>query len=37
VVSGNPPAGPTPEELDVARFQGRRIAKVADALRALKG
>jgi NAD(P)H dehydrogenase (quinone) len=37
VVSGNPPAGPTPEELDVARFQGRRIAKVADALRALNG
>ena len=37
VVSGNPPAGPTPEELEVARFQGRRIAKVADALRALNG
>jgi len=37
VVSGNPPSGPTPEELDVARFQGRRIAKVADALRTLNG
>jgi NAD(P)H dehydrogenase (quinone) len=37
VVSGNPPSGPTPEELDVARFQGRRIAKVAGALRALNG
>src|SRR6201992_1936937 len=37
VVSGNPPAGPTPEELDVARFQGRRLAKVADALRTLNG
>jgi NAD(P)H dehydrogenase (quinone) len=33
VVSGNPPSGPTPEELDVARYQGRRVAKVADALR----
>ena len=32
VVSGNPPAGPSPEELEVARFQGRRIAKVATAL-----
>jgi NAD(P)H dehydrogenase (quinone) len=37
VISGNPPSGPTPDELDVARFQGRRIAKVADALRALNG
>ncbi len=37
VVSGNPPAGPSPEELDVARFQGRRIAKVATALRSLAG
>ena len=37
VVSGNPASGPTPEELDVARFQGRRIAKVAGALRALNG
>ena len=37
VVSGNPPAGPTQEELEVARFQGRRIAKVADALRTLNG
>ena len=37
VVSGNPPSGPTPEELDVARYQGRRVAKVADALRARGG
>lgn len=37
VVSGNPASGPTPEELDVARFQGRRIAKVASVLRALNG
>jgi len=37
VVSGNPPSGPTPEELDVARFQGRRIAKVASVLRTLNG
>jgi NAD(P)H dehydrogenase (quinone) len=37
VVSGNPPSGPTPEELDVARFQGRRIAKVAAVLRTLNG
>jgi NAD(P)H dehydrogenase (quinone) len=32
VVSGNPPAGPTPEELDVARFQGRRVAGLANRL-----
>jgi NAD(P)H dehydrogenase (quinone) len=32
VVSGNPPAGPTPEELDVARFQGRRVAQIAKKL-----
>jgi len=32
VVSGNPPAGPTPEELDVARFQGRRVVQVARKL-----
>ena len=33
VVSGNPPSGPTADELEVARFQGRRVAKVAEALR----
>jgi NAD(P)H dehydrogenase (quinone) len=32
VVSGNPPAGPTPEELDVARHQGRRVAQIARKL-----
>ena len=32
VVSGNPPAGPTPEELDVARFQGRRVTQIAKKL-----
>jgi NAD(P)H dehydrogenase (quinone) len=32
VVSGNPPAGPTPEELEVARFQGRRVAQIARKL-----
>jgi NAD(P)H dehydrogenase (quinone) len=32
VVSGNPPAGPTPEELDVARFQGKRVAQIARKL-----
>lgn len=31
-VSGNPPSGPTPEELDVARFQGRRVTQVAKKL-----
>jgi NAD(P)H dehydrogenase (quinone) len=34
VVSGNPPSGPTADELEVARHQGRRVAKVAEALRA---
>jgi NAD(P)H dehydrogenase (quinone) len=34
VVSGNPPAGPSADELDVARHQGRRVAMVAEALRA---
>ena len=34
VVSGNPPSGPTEDELEVARHQGRRVAKVAEALRA---
>jgi NAD(P)H dehydrogenase (quinone) len=32
VVSGNPPAGPTAEELDVARFQGRRVTQIAKKL-----
>lgn len=32
VVSGNPPSGPTAEELDVARFQGRRVVEVAAKL-----
>ncbi len=32
VVSGNPPAGPTPEELDVARYQGRRVTQVVKKL-----
>ena len=32
VVSGNPPSGPTPEELDVARHQGRRVAQIAKKL-----
>ena len=32
VVSGNPPAGPTPEELDVARYQGRRVTQIAKKL-----
>jgi NAD(P)H dehydrogenase (quinone) len=29
VVSGNPPAGPSAEELDVARYQGRRVTQIA--------
>lgn len=32
VVSGNPPAGPSPEELDVARYQGRRVTQIAKKL-----
>jgi NAD(P)H dehydrogenase (quinone) len=32
VVSGNPPSGPSPEELDVARYQGRRVTQVAKKL-----
>jgi NAD(P)H dehydrogenase (quinone) len=32
VVSGNPPAGPSPEELDVARYQGRRVTQIAKRL-----
>ena len=32
VVSGNPPSGPTAEELEVARFQGRRVAQIAGKL-----
>jgi NAD(P)H dehydrogenase (quinone) len=35
-VSGQPPAPPTQEDLDVAAYQGRRVAKVAGALRAGK-
>ena len=30
VVSGNPPSGPTEAELAVARFQGKRVAQVAE-------
>jgi NAD(P)H dehydrogenase (quinone) len=33
-VSGQPPAPPTQEDLDVAAYQGRRVAKVAAALKA---
>lgn len=36
VVSGNPPNGPSADELEVARHQGRRVAKVAEALRVQK-
>src|ERR1700761_8105559 len=32
VVSGNPPSGPTAEELDVARFLGRRVTQIARKL-----
>ena len=32
VVSGNPPSGPTPEELDVARYHGRRVTQIAKKL-----
>jgi len=32
VVSGNPPVGPTPEELDVGRHQGRRVTQIAKKL-----
>jgi NAD(P)H dehydrogenase (quinone) len=32
-VSGQPFAPPTPDELEVARFQGRRVADVAKALK----
>ena len=32
VVSGNPPAGPSAEELDVARYQGRRVTQIAKKL-----
>jgi NAD(P)H dehydrogenase (quinone) len=34
VVSGNPPAGPTADELEVARFQGRRVTQIAKKLTA---
>ena len=33
VISGNPPSGPTEAELAVARFQGKRVAQVANKLR----
>jgi NAD(P)H dehydrogenase (quinone) len=32
VVSGNPPAGPSAQELDVARYQGRRVTQIAKKL-----
>jgi multimeric flavodoxin WrbA len=32
VVSGNPPSGSMPEELDVVHFQGRRVAQIAKKL-----
>ena len=32
VVSGNPPTGPSAEELDVARYQGRRVTQIAKKL-----
>jgi NAD(P)H dehydrogenase (quinone) len=34
VVSGNPPAGPSEAELAVGRFQGQRVAQVAQKLKA---
>jgi hypothetical protein len=34
---GKAAGAPSPEELDVSWFQGRRIAKVATALRSLAG
>lgn len=34
VVSGNPPALPNADELDVARYQGRRVAQIAAKLKA---
>ncbi len=33
-VSGNPPAPPTADDLEVARYQGRRVTTVAAALKA---
>lgn len=33
-VSGNPPAPPTDDDLEVARYQGRRVTTVAAALKA---
>lgn len=36
-VSGQNSAPPTPEELEVANFQGRRVAQVARALKAGRG
>jgi NAD(P)H dehydrogenase (quinone) len=32
VISGNPPSGPSETELAVARFQGKRVAQVANKL-----
>jgi NAD(P)H dehydrogenase (quinone) len=32
-VSGNPPAPPTADDLEVARFQGKRVTTVASALK----
>ena len=36
-VSGQDNAPPTPEEIEVANFQGRRVTEVAAALKAAKG
>ncbi len=35
-VSGGPEKGPTENDLEIARHQGRRVARVAEALRALR-
>ena len=36
-VSGGPEKGPTDNDLEIARHQGRRVARVAAALRAARG
>jgi NAD(P)H dehydrogenase (quinone) len=36
-VSGGPEKGPTANDLEIARHQGRRVARVAEALRAARG
>jgi NAD(P)H dehydrogenase (quinone) len=36
-VSGGPEKGPTANDLEIARHQGRRVARVALALRAARG